>query len=475
MTNRTEIAELWTTGLSAPDEGHVAAVSAVLDPEVVTLTPLGTTEGRPEVLAVFGKSILANAFATGTWSEPTLAGEVVTATCIFTDVDVTTDATVRVTVGEDGLIKRVETTVGDASPPAVTTRAPKGPSDAGPVPVYGTVEPGFESVREAFEAGFQEDELGAAVSAYVDGRKVVDLWGGWANAARDREWERDTVVTTYSATKGATATCAHRLVDRGLLDVDAPVAKYWPEFAQEGKDGITVRMVLTHQAGLIFPTKRVPADKRLDWETMTTALAGSAPNWAPGTRSEYHGGTFGFLVGEIVRRIDGRPLDVFFREEVAEPLGADFMIAFGSEHDHRCAEVVGDIDRVNTREWRAGGDGAATGHGSADGLARLYAALARGGELDGVKLLNPETIRAAVAEQPLANADGTVPNFALGYQLLWTLHPGLPRGTFGHTGMGGSIGLADPHGKLGFGFVMNQIGSNGAARLLTATYRSLAG
>lgn len=141
-------------------------------------------------------------------------------------------------------------------------------------------------------------------------------------------------------------------------------------------------MVLSHQAGLTRPTVRISPEKRLDWDTLTTALAQSAPAWEPGTRSEYHGGTFGYLVGELVRRTDGRSLDTFFGEEIAEPLGADFMIAFGAEHDHRCAEVVGDDGptNVNGREWRAAGDGAATGHGTADSLARVYAALAgRGG------------------------------------------------------------------------------------------------
>jgi CubicO group peptidase (beta-lactamase class C family) len=236
-------------------------------------------------------------------------------------------------------------------------------------------------VYESFRRGFEEGELGAAVSAYVDGRQVVDLWGGWANGDRTREWQRDTLASTYSATKGMTATCAHQLVDRGLLDLDEPVATYWPEFAQAGKEQVTVRMVLSHQAGLVLPTVPVPPDKRLDWETMTSALAQTTPAWEPGTRSEYHGGTFGYLVGEVVRRIDGRSLAPFFREEIGEPLGADFMIGLGPEHDHRCAEMIGPDDMVgsaNSREWRAAADGSATGLGTADSFARVYAALARG-------------------------------------------------------------------------------------------------
>lgn len=371
--------------------------------------------------------------------------------------------------------------------------------------VSGTVEPGFESVYESFVRGFDKGELGAAVCVYVDGRKVVDLWGGWAAPDRAREWQHDTIVTTYSATKGMTATCAHLLADRGLLDLDAPVATYWPEFGQAGKAKITVRMALSHQAGLtradaldggsseVTSGMVIAPEKRFDWDTITDALARSAPAWEPGTRSEYHGGTFGYLVGELVRRIDGRPLDQFFREEIAEPLGADYMIAFGPEHDHRCAEVIGDEGmgaeapsptgpwmrdghfawvNVNSRLWRAAGDGASTGHGSAHGLARVYAALANGGQLEDVQLLRADTIETAAQEELLA--DGTATDFALGYQLLWKIYPFGPHKPFGHTGAGGSVGLADSANRLGFGYVMNQMHSGGAPHLLNATYKSLA-
>ncbi len=345
------------------------------------------------------------------------------------------------------------------------------------IPVHGTVEPGLERVREVFERSFAAGELGAAVCAYVDGRKVIDLWGGWANAERSREWQRDTIACTYSSTKAMTATCAHRLVDRGRLDLDEPVATYWPEFGQAGKQDITMRMVLSHQAGLPRTTVPYPREKFLDWETLTDALARSSPLWEPGTRSEYHGGTFGYLVGEILKRIDGRSLGTYFREEIAEPLGADFMIDLGPEHDPRCAEMVGPPEMVggaNSRKWRAAGDGSATGHGSADGLARVCAALARGGELDGVRVLRAETIEAAAQEQPLLRGDGPAGDFGLGYLLLGKQFPGLGKQTFGHTGLGGSIGLANPARRLGFGFVMNQMGSGGATGLLTATYRALA-
>lgn len=340
-------------------------------------------------------------------------------------------------------------------------------------PVDGSVEPAFAPVREIFERSVAKQELGAAFCAYVDGRPVIDLWGGWADADRTRPWQRDTIVTVYSATKAMTATCAHLLVDRGRLDLDTPVAAYWPEFAQQGKEGVTVRMVLSHQAGLPWTTAPYADEQRFDWDTLTTALAESAPVWEPGTRSEYHGGTFGYLVGELVRRIDGRPLATFFREEIAAPLDADVMISLGPEHDDRCAEIVGDDDLVNTREWRGAGDGSATGHAAAGGLARMFAMLACGGELDGARLLDAATIDAANEEQPLLRADGTVDDFGLGYQLFWKVFPGMNRWTFGHTGMGGSIGLADTSRRLGIGYVMNRMHSGGGAALVNETYRVL--
>ena len=342
------------------------------------------------------------------------------------------------------------------------------------VPLGGTVEPRFELVREVFERNFDTtDELGAAVCVYLDGRKVVDLWGGWADAARTREWEHDTIVTVYSATKGLTATCAHRLVDRGLLDVDERVATYWPEFAAAGKDAVTVRMLLSHQAGLPWLTEHSPPPElRFDWDVMTDALARSRPLWEPGTRSEYHGGTFGFLAGELVRRVDGRPLDVFFREEIGEPLGVDFFFRFGPELDDRCAEMVGDDGAfdVNSRAWRTAGDGAATGHGTAESLARVFAALAGDGSLDGVEVLTPPTIDAAVQEQPIRGGDPGACDFGLGYQLLWKTLPFGPLRPFGHTGMGGSIGLADRENRLGIGYAMNRLHSGGSNTLVPAIY-----
>lgn len=341
-------------------------------------------------------------------------------------------------------------------------------------PLGGTVAPGFEDVRDAFAGVCGEGgELGAAACAYVDGRKVVDLWGGWADEARTRPWQQDTLAVTYSATKGMTATCAHRLLERGLLALDEPVATYWPEFAAGGKEGLTFRMVLTHQAGLMAAGGRVPPEQRWDWDVVTAALAAATPAWEPGTRSEYHGGTFGYLVGGLVRRVDGRSLDVYFREEVAAPLGADFLHVVDAADEHRCAEIVGDGPFPNQTAFRRAGDGSATGQATADGLARVYAALARGGELDGVQVLRPETIDAATEDQPLVRTGEPAGDFALGYQQLWKQLPFGSFRPFGHTGMGGTIGLADPGLRLGFGFVLNKLHSGGANAVLPAVYKAV--
>ena len=390
--------------------------------------------------------------------------------------------------------------------------------------VHGTCDDAFAPVRDVFAASFDKGEVGAAIAVYVDGVRVVDLWGGWADGARTRPWQRDTIVNTFSTTKGMTATCAHRLIERGLVELDAPVATYWPEFAQAGKEKVTVRHLLTHQAGLHNITAELPRDKRNDWDTVTAALAAQEPAWEPGTRAMYHAVTFGYLVGEVVRRVDGRSLGTYFREEVAEPLGADFLIGFGPEHDARCAEVLppeaaagdgesspmaaaygGMAKGANTREWRAAEIPAANGHGTADGVARLYAALSRGGELDGVRVLQPETIAAATVRQhPSGEADqaagasvgdqvggGRIAGltglpFALGYMRVGDLlsmrvgADGPGAALFGHPGAGGSTGVADPGAKLGIGYVMNQmqagmVGGAHGFNLIFSVYGVLAG
>jgi CubicO group peptidase (beta-lactamase class C family) len=372
--------------------------------------------------------------------------------------------------------------------------------------VEGHCEQRFAPIRDLFEQSFANgEELGAAIAFCVDGELVVDLWGGHCDEARTRPWRRDTIANTYSTTKGMTAICAHQLVERGLLDLDAPVARYWPEFAANGKAAIPVRWLLSHQAGLPAVRKPLASEALYDWDAMTAALAEQEPWWEPGTRHGYHALTYGHLVGEVIRRASGSTVGAWFREHVAGPLGADFHIGLAPEHDERVADMQGNLiggeagrgggglpdlpgplgqflrdmtdpttmtgaaflnppgraDRHNTRAWRGAEIPAANGHGNARALARVYGALARGGELDGARLLAPESIERARTEQacgPDAVLGGLPMRFGLGFMLRSDLMPIAPSpNAFGHPGAGGSIGMADPDAKVGFGYVMNKM------------------
>jgi CubicO group peptidase (beta-lactamase class C family) len=371
----------------------------------------------------------------------------------------------------------------------------KGDSMRTAVQVQGHCAERFEKVKEAFAGNFEKfDEVGAAVSVVLDGEAVVDLWGGYLDAARTQPWAGDTIVNVWSTTKGIVATCAHRLADKGLLDLDALVAEYWPEFAQTGKEKIRVRHVLSHQAGLPALREPLPAGSAFNWELMTGALAKEEPWWEPGTKHGYHAFTWGWLVGEVVRRVTGQSVGTYSRKEIAEPLGLDFHIGLGPEHDARTAQVIspeppqpGESNFVmemlrdpqsmqfkvlanppdlfapgvvNTRDWRAAEIPAANGHGNARAVARLYGALARGGEVDGVRVLSPEAIERATEEQVSGRDEVLGLNFtkALGFVLTSPdarLGPN-PR-AYGHSGAGGSLGFADPDSKVGFGYTMNRM------------------
>ena len=223
--------------------------------------------------------------------------------------------------------------------------------------VSGSCHEEFESVRDAFAANFSDrDELGAAVCVTVDGETVVDLWGGVADAEGDRDWEHDTRVVVYSCTKGATALCAHVLADRGHLDLDASVGEYWPEFASNGKEAAVVSMLLDHSIGVPALTAQLQPGDMYDWDTMCDHLAKQTPWWTPGTRNGYHLITFGWLVGELVRRVDGRDLGTFFRDEVATPLELEFDIGLPEALESVVAPIVPwtptpDYDTAFTARW----------------------------------------------------------------------------------------------------------------------------
>ena len=383
--------------------------------------------------------------------------------------------------------------------------------------IEGTCDPHFAAVREAFAQSFSRfGETGAAVAVMLDGRSVVDLWAGYTDAARTRPWDRDTIVNVYSTTKGMAAVCAHRLVDQGRLDLDAPVATYWPEFAAGGKARLPVRYLLSHQAGLPAVRESLPASAMYEWETMTAALAAQEPWWEPGTKHGYHAVTYGWLVGEVIRRVSGKSVGTFFRNEVARPLGVDFHIGLAAEHDARTAPLIPAPpptaeqmnlfvemlknrdaesmllnvmfnppilpDAVNTREWRAAEIPAANGHTNARALARVYGVLACGGVLDGVRVLSPESIERALAMQA-EGPDAVLPlytRFGLGFMLSTPQEKMGPNPrTFGHGGMGGSMAFADPDARLGFGYVMNEAHMGlwlidpRAAALIDAVYAAL--
>ncbi|TMB69339.1 MAG: beta-lactamase family protein [Chloroflexi bacterium] len=347
------------------------------------------------------------------------------------------------------------------------------------VAIQGVCDARFRGVKEAFAQNFADyGEVGAAVAVMTGGRLVVDLWAGHADTALSRPWQQETIVNVFSTTKGMTAICAHRL-----------------EFAQAGKSEIPVRYLLSHRAGLPAVRQPLLPGSAYDWERMTSALAAEEPWWEPGSKHGYHPLTFGYLVGEVVRRISGKSLGAYFRDEIAGPLGLDFYIGLSGKDDARVAEMLpmplpepGEDNliakafsdpqsmtfkafanppdlmvpgTVNSRQWRAAEIPAANGHSDARSLARIYGALAQGGELDGYSVLSLEAIDRARVEQSYGDDAvllGLPSRFGLGFMLDLPEHRIVPQGDmFGHPGAGGSIGFADPEAGLGFGYVMNKM------------------
>jgi CubicO group peptidase (beta-lactamase class C family) len=378
--------------------------------------------------------------------------------------------------------------------------------------VQGLVEPGFGAVADAFRRNFADHgEVGAGCSVVVDGRTVVDVWGGVADPATGRPYEGDALQVVFSCTKGAVAAVANVLADRGVLDVDAPAARAWPEFAQGGKSEVPVRWLLSHQAGLLAVDPPLSPEQVYAWDPIVDALAAQVPEWEPGTGCTYHALSWGWLVGEVLRRVDGRPLGRLVREELAEPLGLDLWVGLPEELEHRVAPLRGkgragvtpDLpaavvraaslagtfrapiqDRANERAWRAAEIGAAGGVGDARSLARLYAGLI--GTVDGhpaAPLLSRSQLDRARTLQATARSD--VPAFpglqidlpfGLGFMLPGPFATTGGPGSFGHSGAGGALGCGDPDHGLGFGYAMNrlELGLDLRARsLLAAAYQAI--
>ncbi len=378
--------------------------------------------------------------------------------------------------------------------------------------IDGFVATEFEPVLDAFTENFDtRGEVGAAVCVYFDGRPVVDLWGGLADPTNGVRWSEDTLVLVYSATKGVTATCANLLVQRDLLDPDATVSSIWPEFAANGKRDITVAQVMSHQAGLPLVEGEFTLEQALTWQTMVDALATQAPIWEPGTKHGYHMRTYGWLVGEIIRRSDPkrRTPGTFWREEIAEVIGADFWIGLPAALEPRVAQLVppkldlrealepfGDdllLARVfsnpgghfnydqmwNTRALHAAELPSSNGIGNARGLARLYASCI--GELDGHRTLTSETVARASLEQACGKDEVLMSEscFGLGYMLGRSFGAANPPDAFGHAGAGGSLAFADPDTGVSFAYVMNDLrfdmteGDPRSEQLVRALYRVL--
>ncbi len=396
---------------------------------------------------------------------------------------------------------------GDPSSPATPERSDR----AGKT--EGFVAPGFEGVREEFERNFTErDELGAAFAATLDGKPVVDLWGGQADRDSRRPWAGDTVQVVFSGTKGLVALCLLMLADRGQLDLDAPVARYWPEFARHGKEGVTVAELASHRARLPAVAEPIAIEDYLDPERLAALLADQAPERDPRAGFVYHGLTYGWLCGEVIRRVDGRSVGAFFAEEVAVPLGLQAWIGIPPEVEGRVATLEfaprwGEagalaglhedplwrsiwtnpwIFPAETMHWNRADLHAAEipgagGIAEARSLARLYGCLARGGELDGVRLLRPETLELG-RRQRSGGADpfsGVVHAFGIGFQLQTErgLFGPAPDG-FGHGGAGGSVHGAWPSRRVGFSYAMNQMRDTDpvdprAIALLASLYEAL--
>lgn len=367
----------------------------------------------------------------------------------------------------------------------------------------------FERVLRAFRENFQTGtEVGAAVSIYYEGQMVVDLWGGYVDKKKSKLWKENTTVNMMSVAKGFVATAIAMLVDKGELDYDAPVAKYWPEFATSGKETIPLRYILDHRAGLPVLRPSGPRGLVYDWQGMTQALAKMSPIWVPGEEAGYHILSMGCLAGEVIRRVTGFMPGEFIRREITEPLGLDYNIGLRDDEMARVAEFIpaveGTIFNVenmpdeellkyawaelpeeedfNSREWMMAQVPGASGHGNARAVARFYGCLAEGGTMDGVCLLSSGAIRIMSAEQHNMREQVMKRSYHQGLGVLRNSPPISPMGpnmaSFGHHGVGGSVGLCDPDARLGFAYSMNQMHArvdNGprAGRLKDAMFASV--
>jgi len=382
-------------------------------------------------------------------------------------------------------------------------------------PVHGFTAPGFEHVREVFERNFADDiEVGASFSAVLDGRTVVDLWGGWQDRGCTRAWHEDTLVNVYSTTKGVAAIAFATLVDDGLIRYEDPVRDYWPEL-RAAQGGLTVGQLLSHQGGICGLREPVSVADLYDWNTMIRRIEAEEPHWEPGQGAGYHAVLWGYLPGELARRLTGRTLGRILAERVAGPLHADFHLGLPESLHGRVADLIGpnharrqpDLSALMgmtlpalygfalqnpsirpwqdacSAAWRSAEIAAANGQANARGIARIYGAVARGGELDGARVLSPAAIEALTVEEVGGEDDlvlGRPMRRGRGVMLNTLGQYGPNPASFGHAGAGGSVGFADPGARLGVGYAMNQMQpgietDTRGGRLVAALYGCLAG
>ena len=373
--------------------------------------------------------------------------------------------------------------------------------------IHGECDPQFSKVKETFEKLHQVDrEIGSCFAVYKDGKPLVDLWGGFQDKDKTKPWQKDNLVTVYSTTKGVAAFCIALAMEKGLLKYEEKVSTYWPEFANNGKEDITVGMLMSHQAGICSPETR-NVDDYYNQSLMAEKLAGMTPIWEPGTASGYHSMTFGWLTSELILRVTGKSLGTYFREEVGDQHEIDFFIGLPESEDHRVAELVpfdivrnensdqqkielteaqksqrnsaGTLDIQNTKAWRQAEIPSANGQGNAGGLAKFYSLIVP--EDNSLKLLKDDTVNQMTTMQ----IEGR--DLVLAVQVRWGVgfilnkHKviyGPIEGAFGHSGYGGSCAFGDPENKIGVSYVMNRMLDNFNAdgrsiELINATYECL--
>ncbi|MFV0534248.1 MAG: serine hydrolase domain-containing protein [Cumulibacter sp.] len=373
--------------------------------------------------------------------------------------------------------------------------------------VSGTYDPKFQSVADTLSGLIDSgQDVGASVAIVMEGKPIVDIWAGWMDQEKTRPWEQDTITNVWSTTKTVSALAGLMLIDRGLIHEDDPVAKHWPEFAANGKENVTIGHVLSHTSGLPVWEKPITLEEVYDWTTATEKLAGQAPWWEPGAASGYQAMNYGHFIGEVVRRVTGKPLAQFVAEEISGPLNADFQIGAARADYDRISAVISppppepvaglDPNSVMARAagsplikagyskgdaWRAADIGAANGHTNARGIARVQSVVSNGGEVDGVRLLSPDTISRIFREY--SNGDDLVlgrwVRFGLGYALQSADIPYIPQdGVAFWGGWGGSLVVNDIERKSTISFMMNKmnagtLGNPSSQSIFEAAYDAL--